>query len=198
MDIPDWLDYALLDPDNPDEFPGQILYTLQSLMPDGEGSYVSLDNAADIWGRRAVKALLEEPIRALEDKGYSEGYILDARSHYDALIQWISPLRTALMRVVFSTAGERFSVEDMILNVSLLAKNGGIVAPSHYVQMDLAWAKARRVKGLWDHTPRPTPKPVPATGDRAMPLLWIGLVLSGFLGLAWLVGSAALLRKRRR
>lgn len=198
VDIPDWLDYALLDPDNPDEFPGQILYTLQSLMPDGEGSYVSLDNAADIWGKRAVKALLEEPIRALEDKGYSEGYIRDARRHYDALIQWISPLRTALMRVVFSTAGERFSVEDMILNVSLLAKNGGIVAPSHYVQMDLAWAKARRVKGLWDHTPRPTPKPVPATGDRAMPLLWICLVLSGLLGLAWFVGSAALVRKKRR
>ena len=205
LDLPDWLDYALIDPDNPDEFPGQILYTLQSLMPDGEGSYVSLDNAADIWGRRAVKALLEEPIRALEDKGYSEGYIRDARRHYDALIQWISPLRTALMRVVFSTVGEHLSVEDMILNVSPLAKNGGIVAPSHYVQMDLAWAKARRVKGLWDHTPEPsptptpspTPKPAPATGDRAMPLLWIGLVLSGILGLAWSVGSAVLSRKKR-
>ena len=87
-----------------------------------------------------------------------------------------------------------------------------------YVQVDLAWAKARRTKGLWGHdvvptptptpaptptptptpkpTPTPTPKPVPATGDSAEPQLWIGLALLGLLGLACSAGIRKKARKR--
>ena len=149
LDLPDWLDYALLSPSDPDEFPGQVLYTLQRLMPDNE-TYVDLSHAADVWGKRAITALLEDSVRALEGKGYSAGYIQDARRHYEALKEWIGPLRTALMQILLSTAGEHHNIEDMVRSVSLLAQNGGIVAPSHYVQMDLAWAKARRAKGIWN------------------------------------------------
>ena len=83
-------------------------------------------------------------------EGYSAGYIQDARRHYEALKEWIGPLRTALMQILLSTAGEHLNIEDIVRSVSLLAQNGGIVAPSHYVQMDLAWAKARRAKGIWN------------------------------------------------
>ena len=154
LDIPDWLDYALLSPDDPEEFPGQVLNILSSMMPEGE-TYVDLASAADIWGKRAITTLFEDSVKALEEKGYSAGYIRDARRHYDALKVWIRPLRNAIMPILLSTAGEPLSIEDMVRNVSLLAKNGGLVAPSHYVQMDLAWAKARRAKGLWDHSHEP-------------------------------------------
>ena len=170
LDIPDWLDYALLSPDDPEEFPGQVLNVLSSMMPEGE-TYVDLSSAADIWGKRAITTLFEEPVKALEGKGYSAGYIRDARRHYDGLKVWIRPLRNAIMPVLLSMAGEPLSIEDMVRNVSLLAQNGGLVAPSHYVQIDLAWAKARRAKGLWDHSHEPAltlmfldPLPDEATG----------------------------------
>ena len=154
LDIPDWLDYALLSPDDPDKFPDQVLNILSSMMPEGE-TYADLASAADIWGKRAITTLFEDSVKALEGKGYSAGYIRDARRHYDGLKVWIRPLRNAIMPILLSTAGELLSIEDMVRNVSLLAQNGGLVAPSHYVQMDLAWAKARRAKGLWDHAHEP-------------------------------------------
>ena len=93
----------------------------------------------------------------------------------------------------FKQKEETLSVEGMVRNLSLFAANAGLIAPSHYVQVDLAWAKARRAKGLWDHspepgptptstitpTPTPTPKPPPKTGDTAQPLLWLLLMLTG-------------------
>ena len=45
-------------------------------------------------------------------------------------------------------------------------------------------------------TPAPTPKPVPKTGDSGNPLLWLGLVLLGFIGLA--VPATVLIVSRKK
>ncbi len=42
-------------------------------------------------------------------------------------------------------------------------------------------------------TPTPTPKPVPKTGDASMPFLWIGLILTGMLG----IGILTAVRRRK-
>ena len=192
VDLPEWLTLAFASPDEPEKFPGQVMKMLQSLLPEGE-TYRNLTLAADLMGRRAADSLYSGPLNSLAQKGYSQGYIEDACRHFSDLKKYIRPLRTLLMTFLFSTEGETLSVEGMVRNLSLFAANAGLIAPSHYVQVDLAWAKARRAKGLWDHspepgptptstitpTPTPTPKPPPKTGDTAQPLLWLLLMLTG-------------------
>ena len=203
VDLPVWLTLALGDPNKPEKFPGQVMDLLEYLMPEGE-TYQSLTAAADIWGRHAAESLYEDPLNALAQQGYSQGYIEDARRHFNDLKTYIRPLRTVLLTFLFSTEGEPLSVEGMIRNLSLFVKNNGLILPSHYVQVDLAWAKARRAKGIWDHsdepdstpTPASTPKPVPVTGDAAMPLLWTGMALLGLIGLALCLGIRKSARKK--
>lgn len=190
MDLPDWLVEALAEPDAPAKFPGQIQSMLASLMPAGE-PYHNLTTAADAWGRHAAASLFQDPLKDLVTKGYSQGYILDARRHFEELKTYIRPLRYAILTFLTATPGESLSVEAMIRNVSLFVANDGLIVPSHLVQIDLAWAKARRARGLWDHepvpTPTPAPKPLPPTGDSASLPLWIGMLLLGLLGLACVI-----------
>ena len=199
VDLPDWATLALAEPNDPSKFPGQVLKLLQYLMPEGE-TYQNLTTAADIMGRRAAESLYEGPLNDLAKQGYSQGYIDDARRHFEDLKTYIRPLRTLLLTFLFSTEGEPLSVEGMVRNVSLFLSNDGLIGPSHYVQVDLAWAKARRAKGIWDHTPEPTPsptpKPPPKTGDTSLPLLWIGIVLLGLFGLAFSAGFKKTARKK--
>jgi len=211
VDMPTWMILAFDDPDDPAKFPGQIADLLQFLMPEGE-TYLNLTTAADIWGRHAAESLYRDPLNALADQGYSQGYIDDAWRHFNDLLTYIRPLRTVLLTFLFSSVEEPLSVEGMIRNLSLFVANDGLIAPSHYVQVDLVWAKARRAKGIWDHTsettpsptpsptlaptPSPTPKPLPPTGDASTPLLWIGLALLGLLGLAFCLGAKKKIRKR--
>jgi len=201
MDLPAWLVSALGSPSDPDKFPGQVLNMLQALMPEGE-TYSNLTVAADVWGRRAASSLYEDKLKALARQGYSQGYIEDAWRHYLDLKTYIRPLRNVLLTFLFTTYREHLSVEEMVRNVSLFLANDGLVAPSHYVQMDLAWAKARRARGIWDHTPEPsptpTPPPVPVTGDSSAPILWIGLVLLGLLGLSGLTFGVTMRKSTRK
>ena len=201
IDLPDWLTSALADPADPEKFPDQVMTILQSLMPEGE-TYQNLTTAADLMGRRAVETLYSNPLNSLAQQGYSQGYIEDACRHFADVKTYIRPLRTVLLSFLFSTEGETLSVEGMVRNLSLFAANDGIISPSHYVQVDLAWAKARRAKGIWDHapvptpTPTPTPKPPPKTGDTAQPLLWLLMMLAGLClgGLAVIIPAG---RKRK-
>lgn len=197
LDYPSWLVNALADPNNPATFPDQVREVLQFLMPEGE-TYQNLTTAADLMGRRGADSLYSGPLNSLAQKGYSQGYIEDACRHFSDLKKYIRPLRTVLLTFLFSTKGETLSVEGMVRNLSLFLANDGLIAPSHYVQVDLAWAKARRAKGIWDHTPTPTPtsKPVPVTGDTSLPLLWIGFVLLGLFGLVFCVGLKKTTRKK--
>jgi len=178
IDLPDWLPSILADPADPTTFPGQVMTILQVLMPEGE-TYQNLTLAADLMGRRAADSLYSGPLNSLAAKGYSQGYIEDACRHFSDLKKYIRPLRTVLLTFLFSTAGETLSIEGMVRNLSLFVANDGLIAPSHYVQVDLAWAKARRAKGIWGHDPTPTPKPPPKTGDTAQPLLWLLMILTG-------------------
>ena len=205
MDLPDWLTDALATPNKPEAFPGQVLNLLESMMPEGE-EYKNITIAADIWGRHAADSLYEGPLDALAGQGYSQEYIDDARRHFADLKTYIRPLRTVLMTFLLSTNGEPFTIENIIRNASLFAANDGLVGVSHYVQVDLAWAKARRAKGIWDHDypghdilptePGPTVRPVPHTGDSSHPFLWIGLVLLGFAGMG-LLAARKVSRKRK-
>lgn len=197
IEIPVWAIQAFDDPDKPEKFPGQVMDLLNFLMPEGE-TFQNLTTAADIWGRHAAESLLEGPLNSLTRKGYSQGYIDDAWRHFNDLQKYIRPLRTLLMTFLFSTEGEALTVEGMVRNLSLFIANDGLIAPSHYVQVDLAWAKARRAKGIWSHAPVPTPrpKPVPVTGDTSTPLLWIALVLLGLFGLAFCFGMKKAARKK--
>jgi len=186
LDLPSWVTSALTDPNDPESFPGQVLKCLQAMMPEGE-TYTGLSAAADLLAKRAVDYLYEDRLKDLAKKGYSQEYVNAAWKHYLDAKTYIRPLRILLVTFLFTTDGEPISVEGMIRNLSLLAANNAIIAPSHYLQMDLAWAKARRAAGIWDHdpAPSPTPKPVPVTGDSATPLLWMLLVLAGLLGLGF-------------
>lgn len=205
IDLPDWLTLALTEPDEPDKFPGQVMHLLQYLMPEGE-TYQNLTTAADVWGKRGAESLYFDPLNSLSQKGYSQEYIEDAWRLFTDLKTCIRPLRTLLLTFLFATPGESLTVEDMVRSLSLFVANDGIIPPSHNIQVDLAWAKARRAKGLWDHAPVPSPsptptltpapspaptptqKPVPVTGDPSSPLPWIGLVLLGVIGLAFCTG----------
>ncbi len=178
VDLPTWLILALAEPNEPEKFPDQVMELLQYLLPEGE-TYQNITLAADLMGKRAADSLYSEPLNSLAAKGYSEGYIEDACRHFSDLKKYIRPLRTVLLTFLFSTVGETLSVEGMVRNLSLFVANDGLIAPSHYVQVDLAWAKARRAKGIWGHDPTPTPKPPPKTGDTAQPLLWLLMILTG-------------------
>jgi len=199
IELPDWLISALTSPNDPEEFPGQVMKLLQSLMPD-DTTYQNLTAVADLMGMSAADALYSDPLSSLARKGYSQGYIEDACRHFSDLKMYIRPLRTLLMTVLFSTKGETFSIEGMVRNLSLLAANVGLINPSHYVQVDLAWAKARRAKGIWDHSPEPppppAPKPTPKTGDTAQPLLWLLMILTG-LSVCTLAAVIPARRKRK-
>ena len=101
-----------------------------------------------------------------------------------------------LLNTLFSAKGETLSVEGMVRNLSLLAANIGLVGPSHYVQVELAWAKARRAKGIWDHAPVTPSKTPPKTGDAAQPILWLLLMLAGLCMCALVVRIPA--RRKRK
>ena len=195
--VPDWLKPVLEAANDPDQFPGKVMKLLQGLMPKEE-TWTNLAAAADLMGTRAVESLFSGPLNALAGKGYSKEYIAEARRHFNALKakESIGPLRTLLLNTLFSAKGETLSVEGMVRNLSLFAANIGLVGPSHYVQVDLAWAKARRAKGIWDHAPVTPSKTPPKTGDAAQPILWLLLMLAG-LSMCALVVRIPARRKRK-
>jgi len=195
--IPAQLISVLKDANDPDQFPGKVMELLHFLTPEG-ATWTKLSDAADLMGTRAVESLFSGPLNALAGKGYSQKYIAEARRHFNALKakESIGPLRTLLLNTLFSAKGETLSVEGMVRNLSLFAANIGLVGPSHYVQVDLAWAKARRAKGIWDHAPVTPSKTPPKTGDAAQPILWLLLMLAGLCMCALVVRIPA--RRKRK
>lgn len=112
-----------------------------------EVTYATLDQAADATLDKALTEVFQyyydyiATNHLYRNSDYNESYLQMAQNHETILRENIHQLRRIMTALLFSSEN-RFNTEANITSVATMAGNRGLIAPAHYDQVYIAWAKA--------------------------------------------------------
>lgn len=139
--------------DGSGNFAGMIEAFLPLLLKDENQNSLTITQAAEEGLAQVLTNAENNVFAAIEEKApgaYGEEYHNSLHGYFATLRNHTADVRKIVNHLLFYKEGGSFSTENNIHNLASLIYNAGIVPPSHYCEVYLAWAICSEKKSVDD------------------------------------------------